>query len=204
MQQECLARIIMTSKRERSIDAGAIRTTLITLASVLLAACAALPDDAPVVEQLDPETGVTIARLGKPVELYVEPTRPGSTGRFGFLGPFETNQMGKREMFLMIALPLDEKSEAGTPALSIDGNAVALGDVGRDADFAGLRKSPYKLSTPWIAMFYFRTDDDTITRLANAGTITVRVTETTRDGTTESEFLVQPTEDARLREFAAR
>ena len=204
MQQECLARIIMTSKRERSIGARAIRSTLLTVTVVLLVACAALPDDAPVVEQLDPETGVTIARLGRPVELYVEPTRPGSTGRFGFLGPFETNQMGKREMFLMIALPLDEKSAAGTPTVSIDDNAVPLGDPGHDADFAGLRKSPYKLSTPWIAIYYFRTDDDTIARLGNAAKISVRITETTRDGTIESEFLAQATEDARLKEFASR
>ena len=194
----------MTSKREGSIGAHVIRTALSTLAAVLLAACAALPDDAPVVEHLDPETGVTIARLGRPVELYVEPSRAGATGRFGFLGPFETNQMGKREMFLMIALPLDEKSEASVPVLTIDGTAVALGEPGHDADFAGLRKPPYKLSTPWIAMFYFRTDTDTLTRLGKSSDVTVRVTETTRDGKVETEFLVQPTDDARLQEFAAR
>lgn len=194
----------MTSKLECSIGARAIRSTLFTFAAVLLAACAALPDDAPVVEHLDPETGVTIARLGHPVELYVEPTRPGSTGRFGFLGPFETNQMGKREMFLMIALPLDEKSEPSVPVLTIDGTTVPLGDAGRDADFAGLRKAPYKLSTPWISMFYFRTGADTIARLGQASSITVRVTETTRDGPAETEYLAQTTEDARLREFASR
>jgi len=204
MQQECLARIIMTSKRECSIRARAIRSTLLIFTSVLLAACAALPDDAPVVEQLDPETGVTIARLGRPAELYVEPARFGTTGRYGFLGPFETNQMGKRGMFLMIALPLDEKSEGSVPALAIDGNTVALGDAGRDADFAGLRESPYKLSTPWISMFYFRTDADTVTRLAQSSNVTVRVMEYTRDGQVETEFHLLPTDDARLREFAAR
>jgi hypothetical protein len=194
----------MTSKPEASIGTRTLRAAVSALAALLLAACAALPDDAPVVEHLDPETGVTIARLGRPAELYVEPTRFGTTGRFGFLGPFEINQMGKREMYLMIALPLDEKSGDSVPVLAIDGTVVALGDAGRDADFAGLREAPYKLSTPWIARFYFRTDNETITRLGHSANVTVRVTETTRDGPVQTEFLLQPTEDARLEKFASR
>jgi len=194
----------MTSKREPSNATPLRRAMLFTFTSVLLAACAALPNDAPVVEQLDEETGVTIARLGKPVELYVEPTRPRDPGRFGFLGPFETNQMGKREMFLLIALPLDEQTGAGTPALLVDGTTLSLGAAGRSADFAGLRKSPYKLSTPWISMFYFRAGADTIAKLGQAGSIAVRITEPTRDGPVETEFLAQPTEDERLRKFASR
>jgi hypothetical protein len=174
------------------------------VATTLLAACAALPNDAPVVEQIDQETGVTIARLGRPVELYHETTRREKFSRFGFLGPFETNQMGKREMFLMIALPLDEESEPGTPTLQVDGSVVALGEVGRGADLAGLKKSPYQLSTPWIAMFYFRTDNDTITKLGRAGQITVRIAETSPGGTVETEFRAAATEDARLQKFATR
>ena len=64
---------------------------------------APLPDDAPVVEQLDPETGLTVARLGRPLELYRETFRKDTTERFAFLGPFETNQMGQRELFLWVA-----------------------------------------------------------------------------------------------------
>ena len=181
-----------------------LAATLMLVATVFASGCAALPDDAPVVENLDPETGVTVARLGRALELYRETARQDSSERFAFLGPFETNQMGKREMFLMIALPLDEKSEPSVPVLTIDGTTVPLGDAGRDADFAGLRKAPYKLSTPWISMFYFRTGADTIARLGQASSITVRVTETTRDGPAETEYLAQTTEDARLREFASR
>lgn len=181
-----------------------LRALLFLGAAALLASCAALPNDAPVVEQIDEETGVTIARLGRPVELYQETTSRQNFGRFGFLGPFETNQMGKREMFLMIALPLDEKSEPGRPVLRVDGTELALGDMGRGAEFAGLKKSPYKLSTPWIAMFYFRAGDDTIARLGKGGHVTVRVTENTSSGQVDTEFQAETSEDARLRDFAAR
>ena len=46
------------------------RRVFLTLFATLLTSCASLPDDAPVVEQLDDETGLTIARLGKPLESY--------------------------------------------------------------------------------------------------------------------------------------
>jgi hypothetical protein len=81
-------------------DHDAKRTVaFVRLFTVLLAACAALPDDAPVVEQLDTETGNTIARLGRPIELYRETFTQDATSRFAFIGPFETNQMGKRDSF---------------------------------------------------------------------------------------------------------
>ena len=178
----------MTSQRERSLAPPLLRALFLLCASTLLAACAALPNDAPVVEQIDEETGVTIPRLGKPVELYQETISRAAFGRFGFLGPFETNQMGKREMFLMIALPLDEKSEPGTPELRVDGTELALGEMGRSPDFAGLKQSPYKLSTPWIALFYFRAGDDTIARLGKGGHITVRITEKTPRGPVDTEY----------------
>ena len=46
-----------------------LTATLTLLASAWLVSCASLPDDAPVVENLDPQTGVTVARLGHPLEL---------------------------------------------------------------------------------------------------------------------------------------
>ena len=79
------------------------RLALAAFASSVLGACAALPDDASVVEKLEPETGVTITRLGHPIELYRETFLKDPAGRIAFLGPFETNQMGQREQFLWIA-----------------------------------------------------------------------------------------------------
>src|SRR5215471_9598754 len=105
MQQECLSQPIMTSRRLSKSVQIARRLALFTVAA-FLGACAALPDDSAVVEQLDPDTGLTIARLGHPIELYRETFRKDTSGKFAFLGPFETNQMGRRELYLYVALPL--------------------------------------------------------------------------------------------------
>ena len=40
-----------------------LRALTASLLALTLGACAALPEDAPVVEQLDNDTGVTVARL---------------------------------------------------------------------------------------------------------------------------------------------
>ena len=93
------------------------RLTLAGFAAMFIGACAALPDDAPVVENLDEETGVTIARLGRPLELYNETSSKDVAERFAFLGPFETNQMGKRELFLWVALPME--NPGGSPAPTV-------------------------------------------------------------------------------------
>src|SRR5262245_59130698 len=101
MQQDCRSKTIMTSRFR-----AATRARTVWCATLLMIAggCATVPDDAPVVEDLDADTGLTIARLGRPMELYRQTFRPDSTGRFAFLGPFETNHMGTRTMFLWVAV----------------------------------------------------------------------------------------------------
>lgn len=178
---------------------------VVALAGVLVAslsACAALPEDAPVMEQLDNETGVTIARLGHPMELYRETFQRNPAGRFAFLAPFETNQMGVRELFLWAALPVDI-AEGTEPDIEVNGKQLALGKPGRQADFAGLRKSPYKIPTPWSAMYYYKVDQALVETLGGATTLSIRVTEKTKDGTTITVF-ASSVVDSRLKEFAAR
>ena len=170
----------------------------------LLAGCAALPDDAPFVEQLDEETGLTVARLGRPVELYREAFRRDHTERFGFIAPFETNQMGKRDLFLWVATPADGDAEPAPPKVTINGAVLELGTPGRAADIAGLRSSPYKIPTPSIATFYFRIDDATVARLADARDIGVEVTEDTRNGKVTAQYTAQVADDPRLRAFLSR
>jgi len=121
MQQECLLDSIMTSRRRSQTVLRTARFALAAVASSMLGACAALPDDASVVEQLESETGVTITRLGHPIELYRETFLKDPAGRFAFLGPFETNQMGKRELFLWIAVPIEPV--ASTPSFAIGSNS---------------------------------------------------------------------------------
>ncbi len=169
MQQEWLSPAIMTSRRQAPTGGGVRKFLARALApwcvGVMMASCAALPEDAPVMEQLDEDTGLTIARLGHPMELYRETFQRDPSGRFAFLAPFETNQMGSRELYLWTALPVD--IAAGTePDLELDGHKLALGTPSRDASAAGLRHSPYKIPTPWSAMFYYKIDADVVAKLA--------------------------------------
>jgi len=179
-------------------------SALAALATLLLNGCAALPDDAPYVEQLDAETGLTIGRLGRPIELYREVFGKDNSERFGFIGPFETNQMGKRELFLWVATPTLGEGAPATPKVTLDGSVLELGEPGHGADFAGLRRSPYKIPMTWLTSFYFRIDAGVVERLAAAGSIAVEIPETTRTGNVTALYAAQLADDPRLRAFAAR
>ena len=176
----------------------------LALATLALGACATLPQDQPVFEQLDADTGVTITRLGKPVEVYRELVPSVYTDRFAFLAPFETNQMGKREYFLWLAVPVDPALSGSIPTVDVDGSALTLDTPGRDADFAGLTKSPYKLPAPWSVLYYFKVDGDLITRLGNAQSLAIHMMEPTKNGPAEAQFTLKIVDDPRLKEFAAR
>jgi hypothetical protein len=203
MQQECLLDSIMTSRRGIQTAWSQARFVLAIVAASLLASCAALPDDAPVVEQLDPETGVTIARLGKPIELYRETFLQDPAGRFAFLGPFETNLMGQRELFLWIAVPAEPASNL-VPTIEVNGTPLTLSEPGRSADFAGVHKSPYKIPTPWSAMFYFKIDAAVVAQLGDATQLAVRVIEPAKNGTVKTLFATEVAADPRLKEFVNR
>jgi hypothetical protein len=193
----------MTSRREA--ETGFHRVCfLIALVVLALGACATLPNDNPVYEELDADTGVTIARIGKPIELYREAVPSVYTDRFAFLAPFETNQMGTREAFLWLAVPTDPTLAESIPALNVDGSAVALGTPGRQPDFAGLAKSPYKVPAPWSVVYYFKADSDLIARLGAAHSVAIHMIEPTKNGPVEAQFAVAITDDPRLKEFAAR
>jgi len=179
------------------------RFATVSLVTALLCACAALPDDAPVVDQLDTETGATVTRLGRPVELYRETFLKEAAGRFAFLGPFETNQMGQRELFLWVAVPVEPVTDA-VPTVEVNGKPIELGAPGRSGDFAGVRQSPYKIPTPWSAMFYFKIDAAIVASLGEATSLNIRVLEPGKDGPVETLFATEVTADSRLREFAAR
>lgn len=172
------------------------------LAAVLHAGCATLPEDQPVMEEIDSETGVTVTRLGRPVEIFRETFLSQAPGRFGFIAPFETNHMGTRELFLWIAIPVDPAPNA-QPTVMVDGQLLTLGEGGRDAQFAGLRLSPYRIATPWSAMFYYRIDAAAVATLGNARHVLVDIFEATKNGAAKIEFAAK-IEDARLREFANR
>jgi hypothetical protein len=181
------------------------RNALVLLACAAVYGCAAAPDDAPIVEQLDRETGMTVARLGRPIELYRETSLQDAAVRFAFLAPFETNRMGTRDLFLWVAVPVEFVAGAETPVVALNGAPIALGTPARTADFAGLRATPYRLPTPWSTTWYFKVDADTVARLGESSRLAVRVPEVARNGTTTTaEFIVDLDNETRLREFAHR
>jgi len=179
------------------------RFALVAAASTLLGACAALPDDAAVVEQLDSETGTTVTRLGRPVELYRETFLKDPAGRFAFIGPFETNLMGKRELFVWLAVPIEPVPDS-VPVVEVNGTVLSLGSPGRSADFATLSKSPYKIPTPWSAMYYFKVDDTIVARLGEATDVALRVLEVGKNGPIKTLFAARIEADPRLKDFASR
>jgi hypothetical protein len=81
---------------------------------------------------------------------------------------------------------------------------VTLGTPGKAADFAGISKSPYKIPTPWSAMFYFKVDADFVARLGEATKLTIRMLETAKIGTVKTVFEAEIAADTRLKDFAAR
>lgn len=180
------------------------RRVFLTLLATLLTSCASLPNDEPVVEQLDDETGLTVARLGKPLELYRETFRKETAGKFAFLGPFETNQQGKRELYVWVALPLEDPAANVTPAFLVNGKPLELGTAGRDAASAGLRQSPYKIPTSWIAMFYYRVEHDVIAQLGEANNIRVQTIEDTKAGPIKTNYSIDIGQDPRLKAFSQR
>ncbi len=183
---------------------GRFRSTLIAVAALSLGACAALPDDAPVVEQLDAETGATIARFGHAFELYRETFVVTPSGRFAFIGPFETNQMGTRELFLWVAVPFQSPPDT-LPVVEVNGAAIALGAPSREADLAGLRASPYRIPTPWSAMYYYKIDAALLAQLGAARNVSLRVLEETKDGSIKTVFAAKVEDtDTRFKEFATR
>jgi len=193
----------MTRRRH----SGTVRSAHFTLVAcaLLLAACAALPDDAPVVEELDPQTGTTIARLGRPVELYRENFREDATGeRFAFFGPFETNNMGNRKSFLLIGLPEERAAAPVPPVLLVNGTPVELDTPGHAPDFAGLRDAPYKIPTPWVQIYYYRMDAALMARLGEATSLRIQVMENTRTGPRKLDYVADLAGDPRLRAFANR
>lgn len=167
--------------------------------------CAALPNDSPVVEELDSQTGMTIARLGRPIELYRESAARNSAARFAYLAPFETNRMGTRDLYLWVAVPIEFAAGTAPPIVAADGMPLVLGAPSRGADAAGMRADPYPLPTPWSTAWYYKAEADSIAKLGDSSLLTVRVTETSRDGSTSiAEYTVELRNEPRLRAFANR
>ena len=97
----------------------------------LVGGCAALPPTEPVAEKLDPDTAVTVTVLSQPIELYSQTSRSKQTDPFAYLAPFETNRMGKRELFLWVSTP-QAQGALVQPQVMCNGQAVELKPLAQD------------------------------------------------------------------------
>ncbi len=186
-----LKAIMTTCRRPGTFAYG-----LVLLAATLtVSGCASLPQDQPVYEVLDQETGITIMRLGKPLEFTVGEGQGPTGDPFAYAGVFQTNRMGARAEFLWLAVPVDGTLASG-PTLEIDGVAVTLASSTNNPSIAGLKSGPYTSPAPWARQFWYAVDAATIERLARATSMTIRTADT--GGT----WTFMPPVDARRRLMA--
>jgi hypothetical protein len=136
---------------------------------VVLAACASTPSQ-PVVDRLDPDTGSTVTVINSPVELLAEATRGAAGDPFAYIAPFETDQMGKRALFLWMTAPAPEGTTVDTQLLC-DGQPLVLQPVEGGIKRLGLAHAPYTAPAPWSAQWYFQLPRDALKCLAGAQTI---------------------------------
>jgi len=155
-----------------------------TLAAVVIAlsACASTPSQ-PVIDRLDPDTGSTVTVINSPVELLAEATRGAAGDPFAYIAPFETDQMGKRALFLWMTAPAPEGARLDTQLLC-DGQPLALQPVEGGIKRLGLAHAPYSPPAPWSVQWYFQLPQDALKCLAGAQIIALE----TRDaGSSESQ-----------------
>jgi hypothetical protein len=133
----------------------------------LLFACAQPPLE-PTADDVDAATGVSVARRARPIEL-IATSSAGRNDPFAYVGPFETNRMGERALYLWMASQQPTQDQG--PTLLADGEAVAMGELQPGVEPMGLSKSPYMLPAPWSLERYYRIDRTVVEQLARAGRV---------------------------------
>jgi hypothetical protein len=135
---------------------------------MVLTACASTSQ--PVVDRLDPDTGSTLTVMDSPVELLAEANRGAAGDPFAYLAPFETDQMGKRALFLWMTAPAPEGASLDTQLLC-DGQPLVLQPVEGGIKHLGIAHAPYSVPAPWSVQWYFQLPQDALKCLAGAQTI---------------------------------
>jgi hypothetical protein len=141
--------------------------------ALLLGGCAALPGNS-VAEQLDERTGTTVTHMQRPIELVSTEPRGRNTDPFAYVAPFETNRMGRREIYLWVAVP-DERGGAQPPAVLAGTETLRVAPLGSDPKALSLAAFPYERPAPWSMISVYSIDEATLRTLAAAGTIDVSV-----------------------------
>ncbi len=161
---------------------------LLTIAAVwAVSACAVAPLPNTAVEQLDPETGITVTRLLRPVEFTVTDGRGPAGDPFGYLGVFQTNRMGARAEYLWIALPVEGEA-LSPPSIELDDVALELPPATNNPALANLKTSPYPTPAPWSRPHFYPIEPGVAERLAAAQRVAIR----SADGGGQWTFVAAP------------
>ena len=162
--------------------------------ALLAAGCASLPPGEPVSEKLDPDTAVTVTILSQPIELMAQTTRSRETDPFAYIAPFETNRMGKRDLFLWVSTP-QSQGQLTQPKVLCNGQPLNLEPLSQEGDTLtshaapgdnvtsggspgvaikvdlsklSLSRAPYDAPVPWSTQWYFRLPAESLKCLADA------------------------------------
>jgi hypothetical protein len=147
---------------------------LLLAAMFALTACATPALDA-IAERLDERSGTTLTQLRSPLTFVAEAARGAGRDPFAFLGPFETNRMGTRQMHLWAAIPV-ESGVADNVTLWLDQQPLATTARSFAAADAGLAAPPYPLQAQWQRAFHFDLDAGLLERLAGSDSLVLEVT----------------------------
>lgn len=120
-------------------------------AAFAVAGCVTAPP-VPVEETLDARTGVTLTRLGEPVQLIAAAPRARESDPFAFLAPFDVNRMGEHRLYLWISVP----AKTATPRVECAGTVVDLRPT--DPDTLSISSAPYAHSAPWASYGIYELD----------------------------------------------
>lgn len=144
-----------------------IRSTVVAGTLALLSACATTHE--PVNERLDPATATTLTILSRPIELYSQTTRGTANDPFAYMAPFETDQAGKRELFLWVSAP-QNGGALSQPQILCNSQPLQLQPIASVPGTSALKpgtppppvlselslsQPPYEAPVPWSQQWYF-------------------------------------------------
>jgi hypothetical protein len=175
------------------------------LASAVLAlataACAPLPTE-PLSENVDPNTGTTVAVASRAMELVSETGRGVARDPFAYLGPFETNTQGKKSLYLWLAAPQD-KGKLLEPTLYCDDKTLELPPLNQRLRDLGLSQQPYKKPAPWSAQWFYHLSEENLECLAEAKRVSLVTSRKGNRADVQERFTAQADTLAVIAAFAA-
>jgi hypothetical protein len=148
------------------VKSQALRLVASAILTLTFTACAPLPTE-PLSENVDPNTGTTVAVAGKALELVAEKARGTARDPFAYVGPFETNTQGNKQLFLWLAAPQD-KGELLEPTLMCDDKPLTLELMQKGLTDVGLSQPPYKKPAPWSGQWFYHLSEENLACLAEA------------------------------------